>query len=49
MGVPQHGWFMREHPIEIWMMTGGTPMTQETSKSRFSPGKMGIWPGTKCD
>ena len=31
MGVAQNGWLIMENPI-IWMMTGGTPMTQETSK-----------------
>ena len=33
MGVPQNGWLMRENPISKWMMTGGTPMTQDTSIS----------------
>ena len=27
----QNGWFTRENPTKIWMMTGGTPMTQETA------------------
>ena len=31
MGVPNTGWFVRENPIYKWMMTGGTPMTMETS------------------
>ena len=31
MGVPEDGWFIVENPNLKWMMTGGTPMTQETS------------------
>ena len=30
---PIAGWFIRENPIYKWMMTRGTPMTQETSNS----------------
>ena len=30
-GVPQNGWFGMKFPPKIWMMTGGTPMTQESS------------------
>ena len=31
--VPQYiaGWFIVKNPIYKWMMTGGTPMTEETS------------------
>ena len=32
MGVPKDGWFIVENPNLKWMMTGGTPMTQETSR-----------------
>ena len=33
-GIP-NSWmvFVRENPNLTWMMTGGTPMTQETTKS----------------
>ena len=31
MGVPQNGWLIRGNPIKMRMMTGGTPMTQETT------------------
>ena len=33
MGVAQNAWFIREHPKVKWMMTGGSPMTQESSNS----------------
>ena len=36
MGVPQVGRFIRENPNLKWMMTGGTPMTSETSNSSQS-------------
>ena len=26
MGVPQDGWFLLENPMNIWMMTGGSPI-----------------------
>ena len=26
MGVPQNGWFIRENPIKIRMMSRGTPI-----------------------
>ena len=26
MVVPQIGWFIRDNPIKIWMMTRGTPI-----------------------
>ena len=28
-GVLPNGWFIMENPKQKWMMTGGTPMTQE--------------------
>ena len=27
MGVHRNGWFVMDNPIEIWMMTGGTPIS----------------------
>ena len=33
MEVPPNGWFRMENAIKIRMMTGGTPMTQQTSIS----------------
>ena len=33
IGLPPNGWFIMENPIKKWMMTRGTPMTQETPKS----------------
>ena len=40
MGVPQNGWCIMEKILQKWMMTGGSPMTSETSiyptKSWFS-------------
>ena len=35
MGVPLYRWMVFVNgkiPSKIWMMTGGTPMTQETTK-----------------
>ena len=39
MGVPRNRWmvYFMENPTRKWMMTGGTPMTQETtSHASFS-------------
>ena len=33
-GSPIAGWFIREIPLK-WMMTGGTPMTQESTICRY--------------
>ena len=42
MGVPQKWIVDWENPVKIWMMTGGTPMTQETSISRDNSGCTGM-------
>ena len=34
-GTPNNGWFIRENPNLKWMMTGGTPLFQETSICTF--------------
>ena len=30
-GTPIAGWFVMENPMKLGLMTGGSPMTQETS------------------
>ena len=34
-GTPKQIVYFKENPIQKWMMTGGTPMTQETSLWRL--------------
>ena len=34
MEAAQNGWLNQFNPIYKWMMTGGTPMTQETEMYR---------------
>ena len=45
MGVPQNAWLIRNNPIKIWMMTGGSRI-QETSISQvlgFGMTRVWMW------
>ena len=49
MGVPQARWmvFVNVHPIYKWMMTGGTPMTLETSIRTCNRGMRSCFPSSQ--
>ena len=43
MGIPKNGWVSLENPNLKWMMTGGSPMAQESRPHSARLGWLGPW------
>ena len=48
MGVPPIGWFGRERILLTWMMTGGSPMTLETTICSKHHTPLTVFPHSPC-